>query len=65
ATYKSLSADTLVEVGDVVTTGTPIGYVSDSMTSEQNDGAHLHLELVDANGEFVNPMNKLPEGTEK
>ena len=34
-------------------------------TSEQNDGAHLHLELVGANGEFVNPMNKLPEGTEQ
>lgn len=65
AIYKSLSADTLVEEGDAVTTGTPIGYVSDSMTSEQNDGAHLHLEMKDADGGYVDPMTKLPDGTEK
>lgn len=65
AQYKSLSADTLVEEGDTVTTGTPIGYVSDSMTSEQNDGAHLHLEFKDANGDYVDPMTKLPAGSEK
>ena len=65
AIYKSLSADTLVEEGDAVTTGTPIGYVSDSMTCEQNDGAHLHLEMKDADGGYVDPMTKLPDGTEK
>lgn len=65
AKYKSLSADTLVEEGTTVTTGTPIGYVSDSMTSEQNDGAHLHLELTDANGDYIDPMTKLPAGSEK
>ncbi|MBQ7227674.1 MAG: M23 family metallopeptidase [Clostridia bacterium] len=65
ATYKSLSADTLVEEGDIITTGTTIGYISDSMMSEQNDGAHLHLEMRDGSGNYVDPMTKLPEGTEK
>lgn len=58
STYKSLGAEITVNVNDVVQTGTIIGTVSDSMTSEQNDGAHLHLEMTE-NGEYIDPMSKL------
>lgn len=64
AIYKSLSADTLVEAGDVVSVGTQLGYVSDSMTSEQSDGPHLHLEVLDESGAYIDPMTLLGE-TEK
>lgn len=63
ATYKSLSSDIVVEVNDTVTAGMTIGYVSDSMASEQNDGAHLHLEMKDAENNFIDPMTKLPANT--
>ena len=46
-------------------TGDAIGTVSDSMTSEQNDGAHLHLEILDDKGNYVDPLTLLPEGTDK
>lgn len=59
--YKSLSTDILVEEGDTVTVGTNLGYVSDSMSSEQNVGPHLHLEILDENGEYVDPITLLPE----
>ncbi len=65
AVYKSLSADVTVEAGDVVASGDTIGYVSDSMTSEQNDGPHLHLEMLDAEGNYVDPMTLLGEAEEK
>lgn len=65
AKYMSLSADALVEEGDSVSKGTQIGYVSDSMSNEQNDGAHLHLEITDANGEFIDPMSLLPAAADK
>ena len=66
AIYKSLSADTLVEEGAAVVKGAQIGYVSDSMSGEQNDGPHLHLEILDKNGEYLDPMTLLPgSGTDK
>lgn len=65
AVYKSLGADVSVEAGDVLSTGDAIGTVSDSMTSEQNDGAHLHLEILDDKGNYVDPLTLLPEGTDK
>ena len=65
AVYKSLSADIAVEVGDIVAMGDVIGYVSDSMASEQNDGPHLHLEILDSVGNFVDPMTLLGEASEK
>lgn len=66
AIYKSLSADTLVEEGAAVVKGAQIGYVSDSMSSEQNEGAHLHLEMLDKNGEYLDPMSLIPaQSTDK
>ncbi len=65
AEYMSLSSETLVEEGDSVSVGTQIGYVSDSMSNEQNDGAHLHLELTDSEGNWVDPMSYLPAPTDK
>lgn len=65
AVYKSLSADIPVEEGQTVAMGDTIGYVSDSMTSEQNAGAHLHLEILDGSGNYVDPMTLLDDATEK
>lgn len=66
AIYKSLSADTLVEEGAAVVKGAQIGYVSDSMSSEQNEGPHLHLEMLDKNGEYLDPMSLIPaQSTDK
>lgn len=65
AQYMSLSSDILVEEGASVSKGTQIGYVSDSMSNEQNDGAHLHLEITDADGQWIDPMSMLPAATDK
>lgn len=65
AQYMSLSNDIFVEEGDSVSKGTQLGYVSDSMSNEQNDGAHLHLEITDANGDFVDPMSLISPSEEK
>ncbi len=63
--YKSLSAETAVETGDTISAGDTLGYVSDSMTSEQNSGPHLHLEMTDAEGNLIDPMTKLDSASEK
>lgn len=60
AFYMSLSDNTLVAEGASVARGSQIGFVSDSMQKEQNEGAHLHLEILDKNGEYVDPMSLLP-----
>lgn len=65
AIYKSLSSNVLVEEGAAVSLGTQIGYVSDSMSSEQNEGAHLHLEMLDKNGDYLDPMSLLPASSDK
>ena len=65
AVYKSLSADTVAETGSTIAAGDVLGYVSDSMTSEQNSGPHLHLEMINADGVLVDPMTLLGNATEK
>ena len=65
AVYKSLSADTVAETGNTIAAGDVLGYVSDSMTSEQNSGPHLHLEMINADGVLVDPMTLLGNATEK
>lgn len=44
--YASLSNDIPVKIGDTVTKGTVIGYVSNTAKTEVNDGPHLHLEVL-------------------
>ncbi|MBR7091086.1 MAG: M23 family metallopeptidase [Clostridia bacterium] len=44
--YASLSNDVPVKIGDTVTKGTVIGYVSNTAKTEVNDGPHLHLEVI-------------------
>lgn len=65
ATYMSLGSDVLVKEGDAVVGGAQIGTVSDSMQSEEKDGPHLHLEMTDENGKWVDPMSLLPAAPEK
>ena len=65
AVYKSLGSDVAVEAGNTVAAGDAIGTVSDTMASEQNEGAHLHLEMIDSLGGYVDPLTLLPEGTDK
>ncbi len=43
--YKSLAENVKVKVGDKVTTGQVIGYVSNSATSENTDSSRLHYEV--------------------
>ncbi len=44
-----------VEVGSVLVTGEKIGGVGDTAICEYVDAGHLHLEILDQNGEPVNP----------
>ena len=53
ARYCGLSEKLLVNEGDIVSAGSPIGYVS-TVPSECNDEAHLHLEFY-KNEKAVNP----------
>lgn len=53
-TYKCLSSDAEVEIGDTVKKGQKIGTISTNLT-EKADGAHLHFELR-KDGELVDPM---------
>ena len=58
--YKSLG-ETVVKVGDNVTTGQLLGVAGISMAEEQNTGAHLHFELYE-NGKKIDPANYLDLG---
>ena len=54
--YKSLANNITLNVGDKVERGQKIGEISDSMTTELKEGAHLHFEVIE-NGEYVDPNN--------
>lgn len=57
-TYSGLEEKTLVEAGDKVTAGQPIGTVGDTALIETAMDAHLHFE-VSCNGETVDPAGFL------
>ncbi len=62
--YKSLGDDIAVKVGDEVKAGDKLGVTSNSMMSELNTGAHLHLELM-KDGKYVDPSTVLPVNEDK
>ena len=64
AIYKSLSAEVAVEAGATVKAGDLIGTVDQTMVTEKNEGAHLHLEMK-KDGQYLNPLDFLPEGADK
>lgn len=59
--YKSLDKELSVTVGAKVGAGNVIGKVSDSMETELNTGAHLHLEMKQ-NTKLVDPNNYISFG---
>ncbi len=58
--YESLLTPVLVQVGDQVETGAPIGGAGIA-PAESSQGAHVHFEVVSAAGARVNPLSMLPE----
>lgn len=62
--YKSLGDNVSVKVGDKVKSGDKIGVASNSMLSELNTGAHLHLE-VKKDGKPVDPTTVIPLNEDK
>ncbi len=64
AIYKSLSSEVEVEKDAVVKAGDVIGKVDTNMAVERKDGPHLHLEMK-KNGEYLSPLEYLPEGADK
>ena len=64
ALYKSLSNEVSVEVGQSVKAGDVIGKVDATMVIESVEGAHLHFEMKKG-GQYVNPLDYLPEGSDK
>lgn len=56
--YSNLSADGLIELGEVVTKGQVLGYVGQSSMFEFEDPDHLHFEII-KNGKAVNPADYL------
>lgn len=54
--YKSLASASVKE-GDEVSAGAQIG-VAGTMLTENSDGVHLHLEMLE-NGKLVNPLSYL------
>ena len=57
--YKGLASDVLVEEGDTVKSGDPIGSVASYMPRERSEGPHLHLEIKE-NGKLIDPLTYLP-----
>ena len=62
--YKSLDNSVLVEEGQSVTTGQPIGTISASQIVEKKQGAHLHFEVT-LDGEEVDPVSYMPDLADK
>ena len=56
--YSSLNEDVLVEVGDKIEKNEQIGTADDSAAEESEDGAHLHLSILE-NDEKIDPANYL------
>ena len=59
--YKSLESAN-VKVGDKVSAGQVIGVLGNTMAQEQNEGNHLHFELL-KNGTKINPNDYLDLGS--
>ena len=59
--YKSLESAN-VKVGDKVSAGQVIGMLGNTMAQEQNEGNHLHFELL-KNGTKINPNDYLDLGS--
>ena len=59
--YKSLESAN-VKVGDKVSAGQVIGVLGNTMAQEQNEGNHLHFELL-KNGSKINPNDYLDLGS--
>ncbi len=64
AIYKSLSAEVNVEEGATVNAGDKLGTVDLTMATEKKEGSHLHLEMK-KDGEYLSPLEYLPEGADK
>lgn len=56
AVYSNLSDASMVETGDMVTAGQPIGGVGSTGLFESLEPSHLHLELL-KDGVYVDPMD--------
>lgn len=54
--YSNLAADSLIELGEVITQGTVIGKVGQSAMFEFESPDHLHFE-INKNGEPVDPRD--------
>ena len=59
--YKSLESAN-VKVGDKVSAGQVVGVLGNTMAQEQNEGNHLHFELL-KNGTKINPNDYLDLGS--
>ena len=54
--YSLLGSDVSVSVGSDVKKGDVIGKIAETGTFEKHKGPHLHLEVWDAEGEKIDPM---------
>lgn len=55
AIYRGLSEDTKVKTGSKVSAGDVIGTIAELVPAEASQSAHLHFELLDADGVPVDP----------
>nr|WP_252187779.1 M23 family metallopeptidase [Anaeromonas frigoriresistens] len=58
--YGCLSTDEMVEAGQQIEKGDPIGAVGKSVGYELAQGPHLHFEVLEA-GKNIDPKNYLPD----
>lgn len=59
--YQGLNSETIVKVGDSVTSGQTLGTALGNLASETEDGSHIHFELI-KDGEKVDPLNYIEIG---
>ena len=59
--YQGLNSETKVSVGDNVSTNQEIGSVASLIGSENEDGSHIHFELLQ-DGEKIDPINYIEIG---